>query len=323
MSQQTPADSRELPVIDISALAAGSAAGLRAVAGEIRAATRLSGFFYVSGHGIPDRAVEDLRAVSRRFFALADVQKRQIAINQVNRGYLGPGEARMRGAEHTDLKEVFFWGRELAPDDPDLLAGAAMCGPNRWPREPEDFKPCVMAYHAAVHDAGNLVLQGIAASLGAPADFFVPHYRRSMLRGQLIHYPPPPPGAPENQFGVAPHSDFGCITLLLQETAGLEVLTRTGDWIAAPPLPGTLVVNIGDLLERWSNMRLPSTRHRVRNTTGSGRYSIAMFHDPSPRAVIDPRALAPAEAARFEPVEAARYILGRNRASFAHYQEET
>ncbi len=122
---------------------------------------------------------------------------------------------------------------------------------------------------------------------------------------------------------MAPHSDFGCITLLLQETAGLEVLARNGEWIAAPPLPGTLVVNIGDLLERWSNLRLPSTRHRVRNTTGGDRYSIAMFYDPSPLAVVDPRALAPAGEPLFEPTGTAEYILGRNKESFAHFGKET
>ncbi len=322
MSSQTHPDSNQLPVIDISGLAEGCQASLQAVARQIRDATDLSGFFYVSGHGISDGTIANLRSASRQFFALGDEQKRKIAINQVNRGYLGSGEARMKGAEYTDLKEVYFWGRELSPDDPDLLAGVAMCGPNQWPDEPGNFHACVMAYNDALQRAGDQVLRAIAVSLGSAPEFFEPFYRRSMLRGQLIHYPAPPPDAPSGQFGVAPHSDFGCITLLLQETAGLEVLARSGEWIAAPPLPGTLVVNIGDLLERWSNLHLPSTRHRVRNTTGDGRYSIAMFYDPSPRAIVDPRALCPAEEPKFEPIESADYILDRNKASFAHFEKE-
>lgn len=315
--QQT--SSPTLPVIDIAPLHGGGDGAFQEIAAEISSACALSGFFYVKGHGIPEDTIEALGDISRQFFAEPDVQKRQIAINQHNRGYLGPGEARMHGAANTDLKEVFFWGRDLADDDPDVLAGIPLCGPNQWPSAPEGFRERVMAYAEAVGRTGDLLLQAIAVSLGAERGFFAPRYERPMLRGQLIHYPPLPEDAPADQFGVAPHSDFGCITLLLQQTAGLEVLAKNGEWIAAPPLPGTLVINIGDLLERWSNNRLPSTRHRVRNQSRDGRYSIAMFYDPSPRAVVDPRDLRPPEPAAFPPVEAADYVLGRNKGAFAHY----
>ena len=225
----------------------------------------------------------------------------------------------MKGAKKTDLKEVFFWGRDLPEDDPDVLAGIPLCGPNLWPPSPAGFREKVVCYAEAVQRAGDRVLKAFATSLGAEPEFFVSRYTRPMLRGQLIHYPPLPAEASSDQFGVAPHSDFGCITLLLQETPGLEVLTRSGDWIKAPPVPGTLIINIGDLLERWSNNRLPSTRHRVRNETRAGRYSVAMFYDPSPRAVVDPRDLGAEDCDDYPPVEAAEYILGRNKGSFAHY----
>ena len=228
----------------------------------------------------------------------------------------------MQGASKTDLKEVFFWGPELSEDDPDVLAGIPLCGPNRWPASPGGFQAHVLAYAAAIQRAGDHVLRAVAVSLGAAPGFFAPRYERAMLRGQLIHYPPLPDDAAPDQFGVAPHSDFGCITLLLQETAGLEVLARHGKWIKAPPLTGTLVVNIGDLLERWSNNRLPSTQHRVRNETTSGRYSVAMFYDPSPRAVVDPRDLGAESSDDYPPVEAAEYILGRNKGAFAHYKSD-
>jgi len=108
--------------------------------------------------------------------------------------------------------------------------------------------------------------------------------------------------------------------LLLQETAGLEVLNKTGEWVSAPPLPGTMVINIGDLLERWTDGRLPSTKHRVRNLTGQERYSIAMFHDPDPTAVVDPGDMN-SNSANFSPVTASEYIHGRNRGAFAHFGE--
>ncbi len=308
-----------LPVIDLAPLHSGSDEDVQAVAEEISAACAVSGFFYVSGHGISQAAIDNLRETQRQFFSQPDVQKREIAINQHNRGYLGPGEARMRGAAKTDMKEVYFWGRDLPADDPDVLAGIPLCGPNQWPDGPHQFRDHVMAYAEAVGRTGDLLLQAIAVSLGADRTFFASRYERPMLRGQLIHYPALPGDAPADQFGVAPHSDFGCITLLLQETAGLEVLAKNDEWIAAPPLPGALVINIGDLLERWSNNRLPSTRHRVRNQSRNGRYSIAMFYDPSPRAVVDPRDLGAPEPAAFAPVEAADYVLGRNKGAFAHY----
>lgn len=308
-----------LPVIDLAPLHAGGDEAFHHVAAEISSACALSGFFYVRGHGIPEKTIEDLRETSRQFFAQSEAQKRQIAINQHNRGYLGPGEARMRGAAKTDMKEVFFWGRDLPADDPDVLAGIPLCGPNLWPDAPPTFRDHVLAYAEAVGRTGDLLLQAFAVSLGAERTFFTSRYERPMLRGQLIHYPPLPEDAPDDQFGVAPHSDFGCITLLLQQTAGLEVLAKNDEWIAAPPLPGSLVINIGDLLERWSNNRLPSTRHRVRNQSRDGRYSIAMFYDPSPRAVVDPRDLGAPVPAAFAPVEAAEYVLSRNKGAFAHY----
>ncbi|MDJ0896359.1 MAG: 2-oxoglutarate and iron-dependent oxygenase domain-containing protein [Alphaproteobacteria bacterium] len=319
MSQTAHTEQPAPPVIDIADLRAGGEDALHRVAAEIRAAMALSGFFYLSGHGLPDAAIANLRAAARAFFAGPAEVKRTIAINQFNRGYLGPGEARMHGASHTDLKEVFFWGRDLAADDPDVLAGVPLCGPNQWPAEPPGFRDAVSAYFEAIGAIGRDLLRAFAVSLGADPDFFVPHYDRPMARGQLIHYPPPPEGAPLEQFGVAPHTDFGCITLLLQETAGLEAQLRSGAWVAVPPLPGTLVINIGDLLQRWSNGRYPSTRHRVRNSTGQGRYSIAIFFDPSPSAVVDPQDLSPDDPPAFEPVEAAAYILGRNKGAFAHY----
>ncbi len=305
-----------IPVIDITGLGKRP----QAVADEIRAAMALSGFFQVSGHGIPPALIADIRATARGFFAAPAETKSAIAINQNNRGYLGEGMSRMRGADHVDLKEVFFWGRELGEDDPEVQAGLALCGPNLWPEFPENFRDVVTAYHDAIERLGNDLLSAIALSLGAEAEFFQRHYLRSMTRGQLIHYPPVKSGVPANQFGVAPHSDFGCITLLLQETPGLEVLTLTGEWLAVPPLGDTLVVNIGDLLERWSNGRYPSTRHRVRNSSGSGRYSIAMFHDPSPDALVDAADLNAGVASRFPPVTASEHILGRNKEAFAHYK---
>lgn len=303
------------PIINLEQL--DNPAGLTAVARQISEAGKQCGFFYIEGHGITDSLISDIRAVQRDFFALPLPDKQSVAINHNNRGYLGHGEARMHGARNHDQKEVFFWGAELAANHPDVLANVPLCGVNQWPAYSARFQHVVLDYAAAVQRAGNKLLQAMAVSLGASPNFFVPYFKDPILRGQLIRYPQTSDA--EDSYGVAPHSDFGCITLLLQETAGLEVLIKD-QWVAAPPVPGTLVVNIGDLLERWSNQQLHSTKHRVINTSNDARYSIAMFHDPSPTALVDPHDLNPAiQSGKYAPVKAADYILERNKGAFSHY----
>ncbi|OED39475.1 hypothetical protein AB833_15330 [Chromatiales bacterium (ex Bugula neritina AB1)] len=292
---------------------------LRRAAVDFTHATRQCGFLYVRISEGEREIIAAVRRQQRLFFQQQLDAKKDIAIDLNNRGYLGSGEALMAGAKRRDQKEVFFWGREVPADDPDILAGVPLCGLNQWPKCLPDFKSAVTSYTALVQRTGELLLKIIALSLGASDDFFSKYYERSMLRGQLLRYP-----TTENhpdQYGVAPHSDFGCITLLLQETAGLEVLFPNGEWVAAAPLENTLVVNIGDLLERWSNCRLPSTKHRVRNTSFESRYSIAMFYDPSPTAVVNPLELLPDEAALYPPVAASQYILSRNQGAFDHYKK--
>ncbi len=300
--------------LDLSDL---SAVELSAAAEELLVATRDSGFIYVHIGSDHATTIKDMRRAQRSFFAQSVARKSEISIDLNNRGYLAEGLAQMHGAVRRDQKEVFFWGREADSNDPDVINGLPLCGPNQWP-ELAGFQNAVLDYSAMIQSIGDKLLQIVAVSLGASSSFFKSYYERCMLRGQLLCYPPT-----ENhpdQFGVAPHSDFGCITLLLQETAGLEVLFPNGEWIPAPPIENTLVVNVGDLLERWSNHRFPSTKHRVRNLSSDARYSIAMFYDPSPGAVIDSTDILPSESAKYPPVAAAEYILGRNKGAFEHYK---
>ncbi len=314
----------QLPVVDIApALTADP--DFDSVAADIARAVNLSGFFYLRGHGIDPARLRSLVVQMREFFEADPVERAAVRINQNNRGWLAPGEARMKGARLHDLKEVFFFGRELADDDPDLLAGVPLCAPNQWPPNRPAFKAATLAYLADIHQAARALLGGFARHLGREANFFERFYERPMTRGQLIHYPTMPDAMAADQFGVAEHSDFGCITLLHQETPGLEVLTRQGVWMTVPPVSGHLVVNIGDLLERWTDGALPSTRHRVRNLTGASRYSIAIFYDPSPTAIIDPADLCTPRAdgtprQSFQPIGAADYIMSQNRAVFAQYR---
>jgi isopenicillin N synthase-like dioxygenase len=168
------------------------------------------------------------------------------------------------------------------------------------------------------------VLRAVAMSLGLPAGFFAERYRKPLARGSLIYYPPQPPDLGRDQFGVSAHTDYGCITFVCQDdSGGLQVRNRAGEWIAAPPLAGTLVVNIGDLLARWTNDLFRSTPHRVVNTSGRARYSLAVFYDPDFDAEVSAIAscVAPGEPPRYPPTTCGAHVLSRFKAAFAYRNE--
>ncbi|MFK8079034.1 MAG: isopenicillin N synthase family dioxygenase [Granulosicoccus sp.] len=285
------------------------------VSAQIRQAMQNSGFFYISGLSFQSETVDKVLTAQRAFFALSLEQKNQIAINQDNRGYLSSGMAKMHGSTTHDQKEVFFWGTDLPENHPHLINKVPLCANNQWPEQITQFRQAVLNYSAMINTVGNGLLRAIAHCLGLDDNFFDSRYHDSLLRGQLIRYPQTK--GSKDHFGVAPHTDFGCLTLLLQLTPGLEVLCGE-QWIPAPPIEGTLVVNIGDLLARWSDGRLPSNVHRVRNESPEERYSIAVFHDPNPTVSISPADMN-SDTQGYTPTTAAEYILGRNSGAFSHY----
>ncbi|MBP0491927.1 isopenicillin N synthase family oxygenase [Roseomonas sp. SG15] len=321
MEAKRMADTTSLPVIDVSGLNEGSANAVPQVAEAIRAACTGPGFFYVSGHGVPDTVIAGAVLATRDFFHLPPEVKAGVKANARHRGWHAMGGALMEGAKHSDRKEFFSIGLELPEDDSAVRAGEALRGPNQWPDFAPALRPAMSAYYDAMFGLGGRLLRAVAVSLGLEEGFFAPRYRKPLQRTQAIFYPPQNVGAEDEIYGVAPHTDFGCITLLWQDdNGGLQVRERqSGAWIDAPPLPGTLVVNVGDLLGRWSNDRFASTPHRVVNRSGRERISIATFHDPDFGAVIDPRELGtPEDEARYEPITAGRHILNRFDQAFGY-----
>ena len=312
----------EIPIIDIGA--AQDRAGFSRLAKDIHTAATEVGFFYVSGHGINPSLMGRAFQVTRAFFDLPESEKATIAVNSDQRGWMAQGMSTLDGARTHDLKEVFFWGREVATNDPDLRAGKALVAPNQWPDEVfPDLRRGVMPYYDAVCAVALRVMSALAVSLYKPADFFEVAYERPLARGQLVYYPPSTAtDEAEERFGVAPHTDFGVMTFLLQDdSGGLQVRRRDGLWIEAPPIPGTLVCNIGDLLQRWSNDRFTSTLHRVINRSGAARYSIPVFFDPHPDTIVDPSDFdIPASSSRYDPISVGAHITRRNRKSFAQYR---
>lgn len=316
-------DFREIPVIDLAPAAAGGE-GLAKVAAEARRAAVEVGFFYIRGHGIPQGVIDAAFATSREFFALPLDRKLAVAVDKRHRGYIRMGEAKMYSKARPDLKESFVYGVELPESDPDVRAGKPLMGPNRWPADLPQLKAAYDRYYAEIDRTGRVLLRAIAVSLGLPERHFVDLYNKPLARGSLIYYPPQPPEMGKDQFGVSAHTDYGCITFVCQDdNGGLQVHNRAGEWIAAPPIPGTLVVNIGDLLARWTNDLFRSTPHRVVNVSGRARYSMAVFYDPDFDAEVKaiPSCVAPGEKPRYAPTTCGAHVLAKFDAAFAYRKE--
>lgn len=311
----------ELPIVDMSGVRDGDRAAMERAARQIHQAFTTVGFLYISNHGLPEAVITETVREAQGFFRQPTEKKREVAINKRHRGFNALGDALMYEASKPDYKEFYTIGLELAEDDPDVVAGEPLLGPNNWPADRPGLRHAMSRYYEEIGRCGADLLSCVAISLGLEQDFFREKYRKRLQRTQLIYYPPHPAGAPADQFGLAPHTDFGCITLLWQDqNGGLEVLERQSKaWIAATPVPGTLVVNVGDLLARWTNDRYASTPHRVINASGRERFSIATFYDPDFKADVDPRQLGvPASECRYEPTTSGAHILGRIERSFGY-----
>ena len=278
-----------LPVIDVAPLAGNGTAGERgAVAEQIQAACRQYGFFYVTGHGVPSELLAALAAASAEFFALPQAEKLQIGMargGRAWRGYFPVGGELTSG--RPDQKEGLYFGTELPPDDPRVTAGLPLRGPNLFPASVPRLKPLVLEYLDAAARAGQAVLSGIALSLGLDAGYFADGYTADpTLLFRIFHYPAVPPG--DDGWGVGEHTDYGLLTLLAQDDSGGLQVATPGGWTDAPPLPGTLVCNIGDMLDKLTGGWYRSTPHRVRNTSGHGRLSFPFFLDPGFAAEVPP-----------------------------------
>lgn len=267
-------DFSSIPLVDISALVAGDAAGSRAAAEALGKAAREVGFVYVTGHGIPAALFESLLDAAKRFFAQPLERKMEvyIGLSANHRGYVPAGEE-VFAAGTKDAKEAFDLSADLPADHPAVSAGTPMLGPNQWPDLP-GFKETVGAYYGAVFAVGRALMRGFAMALGEAPEIFEPFITTPPSQLRLIHYPFDADAA--DTVGIGAHSDYECFTLLHSTGPGLEVMNGAGQWIDAPPVPGALTVNIGDLMELWTNGEFVATSHRVRKVQEE-RYSFPLF----------------------------------------------
>lgn len=274
-----------LAVIDVGPLVTpGADAALKsAVAHRIDAAARRDGFFYVTGHGVDAALVQRLERLAKTFFAQDEAIKQLIPMSAGGRAWRGffPTGGELT-SNRPDWKEGLYLGSELGPGRARVRAGTILHGANLWP-DIEGFRETVLAYLDAVTGLGHALMSGIALGLGLPEDYFARHGTADpLILLRLFNYPSRPvPAGTDALWGVGEHTDYGLLTMLWQDDiGGLQVRTDQG-WLEAPPVAGSFVCNIGDMLDRMTGGRYRSVPHRVRiNTSGRDRLSIPLFFDP-------------------------------------------
>jgi isopenicillin N synthase-like dioxygenase len=281
-----------IPIVDLAQTDAKAAAA-------IHIACRETGFFTIANHGIPQTQIDAQFDFAKRFFDLPIAEKLSVHMSKspTTAGYEPIGGQRldsqdaMAEAAPPDLKESFYCGTELGRGHPLAMKRLRGFGHNQWPANLPGFRDQMLLYHAAMRALADRLLSLIAVSLELEADWFVSSYDAPVATLRLIKYPPQPRDAAFNQIGAGAHTDWGDITLLAQDgIGGLEVQNASGDWIEAKPVPGTFVINIGDLMARRTNGIYTSNMHRVKNNSGErDRYSIPFFYSPRPADRADAR----------------------------------
>jgi isopenicillin N synthase-like dioxygenase len=286
-----------------------------AFADALRRAFEATGFAVVSDHDLDPGAIEAASVSAKAFFALPDADKRswQVPRQAGARGYTPFGIETAKGHSSPDLKEFWHVGRELPGGHPNRR----VMPDNLWPRHPAHFRRDLAGLYAAFDDLGRELLEAVALGLALPRTWFADKTAMGDSILRLAHYPPVPEGASGVRAGA--HEDINVITLLLgAEEAGLQILTRQGQWLAINPPPGSLVVNVGDMLQRLTNQLLPSTTHRVVNPPparrGVARLSMPFFVHFEPEFEIRtlPSCIGPQAPDRYpRPITAYDYLQQR------------
>ena len=282
---------REIPVLDLGPYLSGSPEADATLARELRHALEQVGFYFIVNHGVPQSLIDATFAAAKQFHAQSEEAKLALRINRHNVGYLPFKGSTIRHSQlnqnnQPDLNEAFFVKRDLPPNHPDVLADKPFRSLNQWPAELPGFRATVNAYCAAMEYLATSLLPLYANALELPPAWFASSFSDPMYTLRMSHYPRQNTSA-ANEFGIAPHSDTSFMTLLAQnQVPGLSIRLPNGTWVDAPTLPGSVLVNGGDMLRRWTNDRCLATPHRVINRSGEERYAIPFFFDCNYDAVM-------------------------------------
>lgn len=300
----------QLPLIDVGGLRSGNRAEIERIAEEIGWAAREIGFFRIRNHGIPPELIEATYGIARRFFALPEDRKLRCYIGDSpnHRGYVPFSEKGDYSDEVHRNYEAFDLGLDLPPDDPDFLAGNLLLGPNIWPDVP-GFRETVSCYSREVADLGRRICAVLELHLGLSAGAITGQMTKPISQLRLLHYVRAAGTREPNTVNMGAHTDYECLTLLHTRNEGLQVMTQDGRWIDVPVDQAVYVVNIGDMLEAWSNGIFRSTPHRVLNISPE-RFSMPYFVAANHDALIRPfpQLLRPGEAPAYESFRAGAHL---------------
>ncbi|KAH6885276.1 putative oxidoreductase [Thelonectria olida] len=278
-----------IPSISLSAASGPSKAAKQALVRQIKSACESHGFFQLTGHGIPQSLLDQALKQSESFFSLPLEAKEKYDknIGGFNRGYEHLRAQNFEKKTDGDLKEGYYFGQHLPLDHPKVAAKKFNLGPNKYPSDVDDaveFRRVIDQYFDAMLELAETLLRLICETLDIDDDWVSDFVDTPIATLRLLHYPPQAPDASEWERGIGAHTDFGALTILLQDTVGgLQVWDRAGSqWTDVAPTRGALVVNLGNLMMRWTNDRYLSNLHRVINKSGRERYSIPFFFCGNP-----------------------------------------
>jgi isopenicillin N synthase-like dioxygenase len=305
----------ELPIIDFGGFGSQQPAQRQQVIDEIGRACREIGFFYLTGHNLSQYLIDATFEQIRAYFAQPFATKMElVATTEQYRGYFPPRNITERADIQGGSMEAFRAMLDLGADDPDVVAGTPLYGPNRWPTALPTFRAVLESFLAESMRLAADLRAVFALALGLDEDRFEPFFTKPLINLQPAHYrgqlPATVAGSTGRELGVGEHRDTGGFTLLMQDDVpGLEVRDRSGRWIEAPLLKGAFIVNIGDSMMAWTNGEFVSTPHRVVNRSTMDRYIVALFMNPDYHCIVEPLAdfVSDNRPAMFEPVHNGEY----------------
>jgi isopenicillin N synthase-like dioxygenase len=323
-----PMIAEAIPLIDVLGHLAGDSEASRKAAAQLRWAFEHVGFYYLTGHGVPQSLIDRTYEAAARFHAQPMAEKLALKVNEHNIGYLPISDAPTPKAAAQGMgasrNEAYFLRRERTPDDPAVIANRRFHGLNQWPLDLPGFRETALEYMRTLETLCRRLAPLYALALGLPPEFFDTCYAEPHMILRMSRYPVLD-GADEASASLVPHTDSGFMTLLPPNPVpGLSIMLPSGRWIDAPGIAGAYVVNGGDILHRWTNERFLSTPHRVRNVSGQVRYAIPFFCDPNHDTMIEclPSCCSASNPPKYPAIRFGDYALWFARRSYEHMASE-
>tara|TARA_A100001037_G_scaffold209362_1_gene187581 strand:+ start:1797 stop:2822 length:1026 start_codon:yes stop_codon:yes gene_type:complete len=321
-------DAGTMPMVDICAYRTGEPGALEQAAADIHAIQRGLGVYYLENHGVDQGLIDAAFDQLEIFFALPMEQKLELKVDRHQLGYVPPHASVMKTAltdanRLPDTNEGLSFMRERAPDHPKVVSGARFNGLNRWPEGLSDFREIFLRYHAAMEELGHSLLPVYALALGKPPEFFDQHFTEAHFYNRNSHYPAVK--AQDGQQSIGAHTDHNFMALLpMSKVPALEIERPSGGWIPAPVVPGAIVVNTGEFLNRWSNGLFRAIPHRVIIPT-EDRYALTFHYNPADETVAEPldTCVTPDNPPRFEAKTFIRHMTDYIDASYKPLRDDT